>query len=505
MLALAASCAHPAPPPPRHVRAPSPDVPDAGSSARVVRHRAPETAPPEFAEHAVARDVDGDGRDDLVRALPIASPAEWWPSAENFAPLVAHRLADGRYALDDEVTRAHLRALCPAPPGDRAIALEQQEGDHALPRACQALLIDGFCHRVWGAPLDAAIAAVRSVARRSGEEVFPTASVDAVIAALRTVPVPQELEAVDAPPLASVPVVPAAAAPEEPAAPAACAAANRANAVLLARASRPGVDLRVAFARDPLCVATPTGVWFIPLRMVQVPRSDDEEVRVFGALTWRPTVGPARAGQRLTFLLQGNYHVVRFSLLPGADYDGDGTPEVILRGEDRESEAGAHRTFTIQTLRAGEVQPYAPASGLENVEGVVDADRDGRPDLLLPSPWHRDGICGYMGSSIDGPTRLAHSLPDGTFSTADEVARAWMLSRCVREELGYIPALPAVLDVACARLHGASAETVIASLRARVPDDGTRFTEAFNDPCLSFPALASVALLPLPYAPTAGH
>lgn len=508
-LALAASCAHPAPPATRHAPATAPAPPPVAASptARVVRHRAPEAAPAEFAEHAVAIDVDGDGRDDLVRRLPNLSPND--PrgdgDVEVIAPLLAHRLEDGRYALDDALTRAHLRALCPAPPDDRPIAAERP-GAPDPGRARQALLTDGFCRRVWGTPLEAAVAAVRELARRSGDGLFPPGSVDEVAAALRTVPVPQALEALDAPPLARVPVVEPPPPLEEPAAGPACAAPNRTNAALLVRGSRaagPGVDLRFTFGRrGPLCVGTTAGAWFIRLERFEAPRDGDGALSVFGALTWQPAPGPSRAGERLTLERRGDYGSVSYALVPAADYDGDGTPEVILRRDEWDDESGTDRAYKVYTLRGGEVRPYAPTSELWDIGGVVDADRDGRPDLVRASPWRRSGACGYMGSTFEGPGLLAHSLPDGTFSTTDEVARAWTLSRCVRDH-GPAPALPDVLDVACARLRGASAESVIASLRASVQAGAPRVGETYDDPCLSFDALASVALQRLPFDPPA--
>src|SRR4051812_7711513 len=79
---------------------------------------APESAPPSehpagFDADVTEQDVDGDGLLDRVRAIPAVER----PGAQPFTfmglppAIVAHRLPDGRYAVDDDLTRAALRAL----------------------------------------------------------------------------------------------------------------------------------------------------------------------------------------------------------------------------------------------------------------------------------------------------------------------------------------------------------------------------------------------------------
>lgn len=487
---------------------------DAGPPQRVVRHRSPEAAPPEFAAQARSEDVDGDGLDDLVRYFPsLPSLGELSVDFSQMPPVVvAHRLPDGRYALDDEVTRAALRALCPSPPPPiRSIRGSGDIRDGERVAYLEGLFIDGFCHRVWGAPIDQAVASVRASASAAPDGLFPPDTLPPVIAALRAFPVPQELEPLDAPPLPLARAVPptdpsldldAPPAPGDPR----CAAVERANAALLARANRASDRSlgerggHLLHRAERLCVATAQGVWAIALEGFRVARGDQEGLLATGLLTWRPNAGRAAAGVRIGY--QANsYSGDETMLVPAADYDNDGTPEVIVHRRERDSEAGGHHTRRVFTARAGTLEPYAPAARFGAVDGVVDADRDGRPDLVLESPWAASSRCGYMGQTHYGPALLAHALPDGTFSTRDDVARAWTLSRCVREE-GSGEAPPDVLDVACARIRGASSESVIAALQARAPAGHPRaIDETHAERCLTFHEMAAVALVPLPFDP----
>ncbi|MDO9016453.1 MAG: hypothetical protein Q8S73_17275 [Deltaproteobacteria bacterium] len=513
-LAAALSCAHRPPLAPSH-HLPVPASADAGPPPRVVRRREPEAAPAEFADHVLPVDVDGDGAVDLVRSFPVLPPSGSAEVSFSEMPpaLVAHRLGDGRYALDDEVTRAALRSLCPArqlsprvtpPPGSPA------DADRARVPFVEMLFIDGFCHRVWGASVDEAVARVRDTATAAPDGIIAPTQVDAVVTALRAFPVPVALEPIDAPPLPLVPTAPEPAAPEGPQPPrdARCAALDRANAAVATRANRAidrvsqdGVTGHLRVDGEPLCVATAQGLWALALEGFRVDRGDQEAVRSTAVLSWRPLVGPATAGVRFELSATG-YSRETTALVPAADYDGDGVPEVIVHRVEGAFEGGASSSHTVYTVRAGAVERYAPASRFTTIDRVVDADRDGRPDLVLPSPWLAVSECGYMGEDHPGPALLAHSLPDGTFSTADGVARAWTAAQCTRPPRGEDPVRPDVLDVACARLGGASPEAVIAALQVRSPAGFQRVTdEVRRGHCLTFQQIATVALLALPFEP----
>jgi hypothetical protein len=81
---------------------------------------------------------------------------------------------------------------------------------------------------------------------------------------------------------------------------------------------------------------------------------------------------------------------------------------------------------------------------------------------------------------------VAHRLADGRYALDDEPAQG-----------------PDVLDVACARLRGASAESLVAALQARTLAGPQRLLPSMRTGlCMRFQELASMALVPLPFEAT---
>jgi hypothetical protein len=166
------------------------------------------------------------------------------------------------------------------------------------------------------------------------------------------------------------------------------------------------------------------------------------------------------------------------------DYDGDGTRELVLVHGQSEHTGTGDYAATVWTLKNGKVVPYAKDPG--GAVGALDVDCDGRPDLVQVDPF--DGVinCTSMNHmSVVGLRLAAHSLPDGSFSSSDEVAKLYARSEC--------PARP-VLDgslvedegdllhaVRCARLWGVSTSELEQSIRklCRPPDPA--------DTCMSRP------------------
>jgi hypothetical protein len=475
-----------------------------------VRHREPEAHPAEFEDHVHTHDVDGDGLDDLVRDFPTL-PVPQYPNAD-FAglppALVAHRLADGRYALDDEVTRTALRALCPAAPARRVFDAPDAESYGRGP-FFEAIFLDGFCLRVWGASSDAAEAHMRAVAAASAEGIFTAETLDTLTAALRAMPVPIELDALEAEPIPLVRETSniVRSSPWTIADPR-CNAVHRANDALRSRANRtslpftgpdgPSLEFRI-IRRDDQCMASAQGVWSITWTSFSLVQGRHQAVHAPAFLTWRPTAAPAtpipplrlgvesRGMSNSTFWIRALY-----------DDDGDGTPEVLVE-HDEGSRETSREMFTV---RGGLVRTYTPSHALPPFDDVTDADHDGRPDFVLRSPWHLASHCEVSNTRHVGPPVLAHALPDGSFSTSDEVARAWTLARCARTS-PEAPEGPDVLDVACARLRGTSAERLVAALHARTPAGPQRIIPSRRrHMCLTFQELASMALVPLPFEAT---
>ena len=113
------------------------------------------------------------------------------------------------------------------------------------------------------------------------------------------------------------------------------------------------------------------------------------------------------------------------------DYDGDGTPEVAVYESRFDHTRSPQVRLTLWTYQGGKVKPYPPSASLPAV-GIRDVDEDGRPDLLLDT--RDEELCDPPGPGLNcipgahtslRPDAIAHSLPDGTFSTSDAVATKW--------------------------------------------------------------------------------
>jgi hypothetical protein len=129
------------------------------------------------------------------------------------------------------------------------------------------------------------------------------------------------------------------------------------------------------------------------------------------------------------------------------DFDGDGEPEVhVMASYGHE---GVHEErHELFTFRRGRIERYGAAPAFD---AMRDETGDGRPDLFRAEGLGGREQCGsgFPGDG-EGLSFMAHSLPDGTFSTTDEAARAHAKKLC--------PARPSALtdfsSVLCARLWG---------------------------------------------------
>lgn len=101
-----------------------------------------------------ARDVDGDGRPDLLTRAPYRGEGDDSPSDFTYSmagpALLAHSLADGGFSRDDAAARAHARTACPARLAAVFPTGNEIGGSHVV------------CARVWGVPAADVVRAIRA-------------------------------------------------------------------------------------------------------------------------------------------------------------------------------------------------------------------------------------------------------------------------------------------------------------------------------------------------------
>jgi hypothetical protein len=104
------------------------------------------------------------------------------------------------------------------------------------------------------------------------------------------------------------------------------------------------------------------------------------------------------------------------------------------------------------------VEPYPVGFAFDH---VIDADHDGRPDLVDADYFHATGPCGLAGETLRGPRLLVHALPGGAFTMSDAVARRWAAAQCERPGS---PPYGTSEEAGCARLWGKSPGEIFAAV-----------------------------------------
>ena len=147
-----------------------------------------------------------------------------------------------------------------------------------------------------------------------------------------------------------------------------------------------------------------------------------------------------------------------FTIRDLGDYDGDGSPEVLVEHSIDAHSAGTRTDATMWTIHGARVGRYAPAAKIV-IAGAEDVDGDGRIDLLTRGPYESiEADESYMSPRIAPAIFVAHSMSDGTFLEGDPASRAYTRGKCkaaARSLAGTREAADEdALAIVCAALHG---------------------------------------------------
>lgn len=483
------------------------------SEVRVVTWRdgaaAPYVAAASFEGVVEAVDVDHDGALDLTWEARF-SPDNATCAQSLWGPVltaIAHNTRRGGFSRDDDTARAWLRSQCPFAP---AQLLARSTEDNQVDTAETFRRV--ACARVWGV-------SVEEITRRARSELTAQTS-DACLTTANLTSFAQSL-----PPWMTLPPAPAPFAPRASGATAShpstvarmdpptfvaastlaaplsagCAGVERAYAMWLRRIrqarARAGYDTQSLdeffeeLGPSRGCFTAPGGAWAFMLGGVRVDPVHtlvaSWSIRFFGANGGAWSLRERPGFDRTLAKIAGAF-----------DYDGDGRGEAIVEptvwGTDTFEGRGQWHMYTA---RGASVMRYAPAVAVEPFTGVADVDLDGRPDLIDDQTLSTPAGCGPDGGTLDGPTLVIHSLPDGSFSRDDRIARAFAARQCPSPPAGLTSIdgedglAQAWFDVTCARLWGASAESVVQALVVALQRPGSRLT----DTCESFRTLTRAA------------
>ncbi|MGZ6068699.1 MAG: FG-GAP repeat domain-containing protein [Polyangiales bacterium] len=255
-----------------------------------------------------------------------------------------------------------------------------------------------------------------------------------------------------------------------------CNSANEANAALLAhptrsctKASMPSGEKHLAdMAKSEAfhyCQPSGDGVWVVQLSGAQlVDWSGSCAAMLHYGLAHVTAPGHAVTSEGTRWSRSGPHGDQSVLEISQYDYDGDGRDELLVRTTSND-EKGHRSLDRMEVLRAGTkgVEPYPVPFDYTD---MTDADGDGRPDLVDIGFFTTRAECGFEKIwFMHGPPLLIHTLPNHTFSMADETARAWAVGQCPT-----LPAPPFVdaKSAVCARLWGKSAKDVVDL--ARIPN-----------------------------------
>jgi hypothetical protein len=119
-------------------------------------------------------------------------------------------------------------------------------------------------------------------------------------------------------------------------------------------------------------------------------------------------------------------------------------------------------------MKGGQIQPYAAAKDFP-IARVEDMDHDGRPDIVGYGPYRTrvPARCNGEPQIAFGPSLMLHSLKDGTFAIADDVAINFVKTSChsqtfeiARDDEKKVDDEQTFENVACARMWGVAEGTI---------------------------------------------
>ena len=233
-----------------------------------------------------------------------------------------------------------------------------------------------------------------------------------------------------------------------------------------------------------VCFPSAKGAWFLePKEVKRLPKKEDDVEPGWEmpyALAYMTPEGKTIRSTKVSGLIsrQNVIDVQDVEVQGLYDYDGDGVSEIGLMtshhygGEDRTEKA------TMYSWKNGDAIEYKAVPW--SFDAMRDVDGDGRPDLLLKGPFVADAPCTYDGELRFAPMQIAHSLPNGEFSLDDNIAKEVVRLQCgpAATELvatngegasRNVDERLTMLRVTCARMAGASADELTKRLRQTYP------------------------------------
>jgi hypothetical protein len=200
----------------------------------------------------------------------------------------------------------------------------------------------------------------------------------------------------------------------------------------------------------------------------------------------------------------------RYALHGLADYDADGTDELLLDVSEWEFEGNGNYYAGVWRVAGARVEPYPPAAKI-SIAKLEDVDQDGLPDLLVATPFQGTiNGCGPDGDYLEfGPKWPMHARAGGGFAF-DEVSRAELRRVCPKRPDRVVVRSAAGVDntelrerLACAVAWGVKSDVIVRELERDCPKSQVVVDECAYQGvlplCVNVPQLAKWAAVKAPF------